>query len=126
MFDYLHTSDQQFGFKRAHSTLMPVVFFTATIMYVCYLDASKAFDRVDYSVLFRKLINRGISGYIVGLRLLWNWYSCHQARVQWAHVLTNPFSICNGFRQGGILSLYLRCILMICQYGFNQYTLVVD
>ena len=39
----------------------------ATILYVCYLNASKAFDRVDYSVLFRKLINRGIPGYIVRL-----------------------------------------------------------
>jgi len=42
----------------------------AIIMYVCYLDASKAFDRVDYFVLFRKLIDRGIPGYII--RLLWN------------------------------------------------------
>jgi len=24
MFDYLHTSDHRFGFKRGHSTLMPV------------------------------------------------------------------------------------------------------
>ena len=45
-----------------------------TNMYVCFLDAedaSKAFDRVDYTVLFRKLMTRGVPVYI--LRLLWNW-----------------------------------------------------
>ena len=131
MFDYMHTSDHQFGFKRGHSTLMPVMLLKELLrfynnhgnnMHVCYLDASKAFDRVDYSVLFRKLVNRGIPGYIV--RLLWNWYSSHQASVQWAHVLTNSFSIIvmASAKAGFCLRFYLRCILMICQYGFNQYT----
>ena len=80
----------------------------AIIMYVCYLDASKAFDRVDYFVLFRKLIDRGIPGYII--HLLWNWYRCHRASVQWADTLTNSFRICNGVRQGGILSPFLFAV----------------
>jgi len=117
MFDFLHTSDHQFGFKRRHSTLMPVMLLKELLryynnhgsnMYVCYLDASKAFDRVDYFVLFRKLINRGIPGYII--RLLWNWYSCHQASVQRADILTNSFRICNGVRQGEILSPFLFAV----------------
>jgi len=33
-------------------------------MFVCFLDASKAFDRVDYSVLFRKLVDRKFPAYM--------------------------------------------------------------
>ena len=70
-----------------------------------FLDASKAFDRVDYCVLFRKLVSRNGPSYIV--RLLWNWCSRHFAQIQWAGVLSDNFSICNGVRQGGILSPFL-------------------
>jgi len=105
------TSHNQFGFKRGHSTLMPILLLKellrfyrdhGTNMCVCFLDASKAFDRVDYTVLFRKLMTRDVSVYI--LRLLWNWYAHHFARILWAGVISDSFAICNGVRQGGILS----------------------
>ena len=38
------------------------------------------------------------------LRLLWNWYSYHFARIQWTCIVSEPFDICNGVRHGGILS----------------------
>ena len=74
-------------------------------MFVCFLDASKAFDCVDYSVLFHKLVDRKFPAYI--MRLLWNWYGDHFARIQWSGVLSDNFNICNGVRQGGILSPFL-------------------
>ena len=74
-------------------------------MYVCFLNASKAFDRVDYSVLFRKLVSHGVPTYI--LHLLWNSYGHHYAHILWASVQSDKFSICNGVRQGGILSPFL-------------------
>jgi len=73
---------------------------------VCvFINASKAFDRVDYSVLFRKLVSSGVPTYI--LHLLWNWYGHHCARILWARVQSDKFSVCNGVRHGGSLSPFL-------------------
>jgi len=77
-------------------------------MYVCFLDATKAFDRVDYAVLFQKILSRNVPGYIV--RFLWNWYSKHCTRILWAGILSDSFKICSGVRQGGILSPFLFAI----------------
>ena len=70
-----------------------------------FLDASKAFDRVKHSVLFSKLVRRGVPGYIV--RLLCYWYDRQAVCVRWGNSLSDPFHVNNGVRQGGILSPYL-------------------
>ena len=58
---YLYTSSSQFGFKAKHSTDLCVYLLKETIlryrclnsnMYGCFLDASKAFDRVNHCKLF--------------------------------------------------------------------------
>ena len=61
-----------------------------------FLDASKSFDRVKHSILFQKLIDRGVSGYIV--RLLIYWYSNQTMCIRWSGKL---------LEQGGILSPHL-------------------
>ena len=54
---FLHSSDYQFGFKANHSTdlciytLKEVIDFyksQSTSIYVCFMDASKAFDKVNH------------------------------------------------------------------------------
>ena len=66
----LHTSDVQFGFKAEHSTTHATYVLKETVnhftklgssVYACFLDASKAFDRVCHSKLFQILSERGVS-----------------------------------------------------------------
>ena len=78
--DLLATTDNQFGFKRKHGTDMCVYSLKNTVAYYrqynspvlcCFLDASKAFDRVNYWTLFSKLLKQGVSAMIVILLCFW-------------------------------------------------------
>ena len=125
MDDFLSTSDNQFGFKKKHGTDMCIYVLKEVIakyqalnscLFMCFLDASEVFDRVSHTVLFKKLINRGIPGYIV--RILVFWFANQQMCVKWG-------------RQGGILSPYLFSVYMdglstvlngcnvVCYVGYN-------
>ena len=88
---YLLTSSHQFGFKSNHSTdaciyvLKEAVDFYVeqqSSVYLCFLDATKAFDRVNHDVLFDKLRKRGAPGYMI--RILAFWYSNQKMMVRWA------------------------------------------
>jgi len=109
--EYLFTSDNQFSFKSNHSTdlcvftLKNIIDFynsASSPMFICYLDASKAFDRVNFWKLFDKLLNRRAPDIII--RFIMAWYCSQQFTVRWGNTLSLPFSVCNGVRQGGILS----------------------
>ena len=110
----LHTSQNQFGFKPKHSTDMSVFLLKQTIssyvdrntpVFAVFLDASKAFDKVNHDVLFQKLIVRGVPLYFV--RLLLYWYQTQCMQISWCGVKSSGFTISNGVRQGGVLSPYL-------------------
>ena len=79
-------------------------------VYSCFLDASKAFDRINHFVLFKKLLKQGIPAYVV--RLLIFWYSKQILYIRWRCYTSGGFTVSNGVRQGGILSPYLFCIYM--------------
>ena len=109
--DQLESNPNQFGFKRSHGTdqciyaLKEVINLYTSLkgcVYSCFLDASKAFDRVNHSILFEKLAKRGIPAYI--RRILIFWYQHQKMCVKWGSLTSDLFSVSNGVRQGSILS----------------------
>ena len=115
--DAFSTSPLQFGFKEGFSSdlctgLLKNVIARYTIndsvVYGCFLDASKAFDRVNHSVLFEKLLRRKLSPVV--LRTLLTWYTDQRMCVRWNRSESNKFHISNGVRQGGVLSPILFTI----------------
>ena len=105
------TSSLQFGFKENGSTTLCTFSVNEIIsyyvsqkstVYSVMLDASKAFDRVNYCKLFRKLINRKMCPLFI--RLLIHMYTNQKLNVNWNGSLSADFKVSNGVRQGGILS----------------------
>ncbi len=74
------------------------------------LDASKAFDRVNYCKLFHILINRGFCP--MYSRLLLNMYTNQKLRFRWNSEFSELFSVANGVKQGGVISPILFCVYM--------------
>lgn len=119
MEEYLYTTDNQFGFKKHSSTDMAIFTLKQILSYyqsyssplfICFLDASKAFDRVNHWTLFKKLIDRNVPAFIV--RILVFWYSEQHLNVRWGAVLSSTFTVSNGVKQGGILSpLLFNCYM---------------
>ena len=79
-------------------------------MFTCFLDASKAYDRVNHWTLFKKLLKRSVS--IIVVRMLMFWYSKQEVCIRWGTEMSSYFNISNGVRQGGILSPSLFAIYM--------------
>ena len=108
---YLNTTDNQFGFKKGHSTDHCIFALKIVIQYYksknspCFLDASKAFVRVTHWTLFRKLLNRGVP--VVLIRILLYWYRTQTFCIKWDSTISDFFNVSNDVRQGGILSPYL-------------------
>ena len=80
-------------------------------VFTCFLDASKAFDRVNHSILFGKLSNRGIPQYVI--RMLSYWYKNQQMCVRWGGTYSTVFSVTNGVRQGSIACRVGCCVGMV-------------
>ena len=108
---FLNTCDNQFGFKPGHSTDLCIFAFKETVQYflshetpvfTCFLDASKAFDKINHKTLFLKLYERGFP--LLLLRILMYWYAHQQMSVRWGRETSFSFSVTNGVRQGGVLS----------------------
>ena len=99
--DSLSTSDMQYGYKNNHSTTMCTVILKEVIhhyingnsnVYCCLLDASKAFDKINYGKLFSTLLQRNINVYCI--RLIVDIYSCVRqiSCVSWEITFLNMLS----------------------------------
>ena len=119
----LCSSNLQFGFKKGTSTTQGTYSMLETIdhynfmksnAFVLMLDASKAFDRVNYCKLFRELLKREMSPLV--LRLLLFMYTNQTLRVKWGSVMSESFTVMNGVKQarqtrpnsGGVAEGHLR------------------
>ena len=99
----LVTSNLQLGFKKHCSTTLCTgllkeiathFLHNGSNVYALFLDASKAFDRVDYLLLFKRLLSKNMNS--VYLRSLMNLYLNHKLRVRWNTSLSNSFEAANG------------------------------
>ena len=98
---FLQSSSNQFGFKPKHGTELCVFAFKelprfykknhGSAMHVAFLDASKAFDRVNRRKLLLKLESRGVPTYI--LRLLSNELIGQYTCVRWGSTHSDFFPI---------------------------------
>jgi len=77
---------------------------------VCSLDLAKAFDRVDHSLLFNKLMDRKVPK--VFIELLKSWYDKSYSKIKWGNSMSNRVKLLAGVRQGGILSPLLFAIFV--------------
>ena len=67
--------------------------------YMFLLDASKAFDCVEYVKLFSDLRERKLCPIV--LRLFMNMYVNQCLQVRWNSLVSDRFSIAKGVKQGG-------------------------
>ena len=86
---FVYTHENQFGFKKQHGADTCIYVMKEIIKryqrlgsnhYLCFLDASKVFDRINHDTLLKKLVNINVLAYII--RLLVFWYSHQLARME--------------------------------------------
>lgn len=81
-----------------------------TPIYTCFLDLSKAFDRVCHNKLWEKLRKRAVSEDIIAILSLW--HTQQENIVKWSGKVSNAFYLKSGVRQGGSMSPVLFNIYM--------------
>ena len=109
----------QGGFRPGYSCLHTAYILQEAIQHtrernkkacVAFLDAKKAFDTVWHEGLFVKLYNKGLPMCI--WHLLYAWYKNSSCSVAWNSTTSTSFPICQGVRQGAILSPLLYSIFI--------------
>ena len=76
--------------------------------FLLLLDASKAFDRVEYVKLFQTLRGRKICPTV--LRLIMHMYVNQKILIRWNQLISQTCAISNGVKQGGVLSPILYSV----------------
>jgi hypothetical protein len=125
----LGLDDLQFAYQAKVSTTMCSWVVIETInyflrngseIYSCLCDMSKAFDLVKHSVLFKKLMNSGIS--MIFLRLLLSIYLLQSANVRWNSKCSNFFPLAILFLGSTKVNLIVWC----CKGRIDDLWLQID
>ena len=113
--DLIKSHPLQFGFTHHSSTLHAEFVINETIktynmkgscVYLCSLDAEKAFDSCNWDALFKKLVEeKKIPAKIV--KIISSLYKNGTAHVHYENCISEMFRLSQGVRQGSILSPYL-------------------
>jgi hypothetical protein len=107
----LPINNRQFGFRKNTSTLMAAAVLKEIIasyqqkgsrVYSAFIDMSKAFDKVNHYTLLNKLMNTRVSPQIANI--LNYMYHNQFVRVSFNNNPGCKWRLCNGVRQGGIIS----------------------
>ena len=104
-------TDAQFGFKPGVSTIDAIFVLHSLVrrtlkrkkkLYCCFIDYQKAFDFIDRSSLWSKLIKQGITGNIFSV--IRSLYSQIKVCVKHNGQLTDYFNSTSGLLQGEVMS----------------------
>ena len=115
----LSTSELQFAYKQNMSTTLCTLVLKEvltyyvnnnSVVYTCFLDASKAFDRIRHDKLFSLLLERNLN--MLDLRVLMDQYKRSKVCTAWKGFYSEYFSVSNGIKQGSIASPILFCIYL--------------
>lgn len=108
---YLNLNRSQFGFRAGLSTDTAIMTLKHTVkyyvkrrtsVYACFLDLSRAFDTINYNLLWKKLTACNVPSDIVDL--LRYWYANQSNTVRWGDAFSEEYRLTCGVRQGGLTS----------------------
>ena len=77
---------------------------------MCLYDLEKAFDSIEYPVLFNRLFEVGVNGKT--WRVLKSWYEGAVGQVRLDGALSGEFEVKRGVKQGSVLSPTLFLLIM--------------
>ena len=110
--DDLHIAYQEgvSSAMRTWTVIETINYFTrnGSDVFAASMDMTKAFDGVQPSKLFRKLIDASMPP--IAVRLLMVIYSSQSANVRWKNMVSEFFTLKNGCKQGAVLSGILYCV----------------
>lgn len=115
--DYFYTAANQFGFKaklgcsHAIYTVRKVVDYYVnnnSTVNLCFFDMAKGFDKISHPMLLLKLMKRRVPVALV--KLLQFWFTISQNCVRWKNIMSEPYYLLAGIRQGAVLSPILFSI----------------
>ena len=120
LWGHLLSSDSlQFGYKAKTSTVQCTWMVSEVVQLmlrngispiVTVLDCSKAFDKCKFSILFQRLMERGLPPVVI--RVLAYVYMNQYGWVRWGTSSSSLMNLTNGTRQGAILSPYFWAVYL--------------